>query len=141
MSVRSDTSLLWPFVQLLFANRLTQIVAAINAMNDALAGTERVLSTPLPLAYRIAISQITWVYVLVLPFQLFGELRWITIPGTISETSFNTPIPPFDFSRCFWIKLLTILKISRRIHHPRNRPHRSRNREPLRQRRQRSPTR
>lgn len=60
-------------------------VAALNAMNDALSGTERVLNTPLPLAYRIAISQITWVYVLVLPFQLFGELRWITIPGTISN--------------------------------------------------------
>jgi putative membrane protein len=54
-------------------------------MNDVLAGTERVLSTPLPLAYRIAISQITWVYVLVLPFQLYGELGWITIPGTISN--------------------------------------------------------
>lgn len=41
------------------------------------------LSTPLPIAYSIAISQITWVYVLMLPFQLWDDLRWITIPGCI----------------------------------------------------------
>lgn len=48
-----------------------------------LAGTERVLNTPLPVAYSIAISQITWVYVMMLPFQLWHALQWITIPGTI----------------------------------------------------------
>jgi hypothetical protein len=42
-----------------------------------------VLNTPLPIAYSIAISQITWVYVMVLPFQLYASLEWITIPGTI----------------------------------------------------------
>jgi putative membrane protein len=44
---------------------------------------DRVLQTPLPIAYSIAISQITWVYVLMLPFQLWDDLRWITIPGCI----------------------------------------------------------
>ena len=52
-------------------------------MNEVLAGTERVLNTPLPIAYSIAISQITWVYVIMLPFQLWKALGWITIPGTI----------------------------------------------------------
>ena len=47
-----------------------------------MAGTDRILNTPLPLAYSIAISQITWVYVLLLPFQLYRLLGWITIPGT-----------------------------------------------------------
>jgi len=42
-----------------------------------------VLNTPLPVAYSIAISQITWVYVLALPFQLWESLHWITIPGTV----------------------------------------------------------
>jgi predicted membrane chloride channel (bestrophin family) len=57
----------------------------IAVLNDVLVGTERVLSTPLPIAYSIAISQITWVYILVLPFQLLGTLgeRWITIPATV----------------------------------------------------------
>ena len=33
--------------------------------------------------YSISISQITWAYVLALPFQLAGPLGWVTIPGTI----------------------------------------------------------
>lgn len=55
----------------------------LASMNEVLAGSERVLNTPLPIAYSIAISQITWVYVLALPFQLWDALRWITIPGTV----------------------------------------------------------
>lgn len=53
-------------------------------LNDCLNGTERVLSTPLPIAYTIAISQITWVYVSLLPFQLVEPLGWIAIPATIA---------------------------------------------------------
>ncbi|KAF2458245.1 UPF0187 domain membrane protein [Lineolata rhizophorae] len=55
----------------------------IAMLTDVLTGVDRVLNTPLPLAYTIAISQITWVYVLLLPFQLYPDLGWITIPGTI----------------------------------------------------------
>lgn len=58
-------------------------MASLSSLNEVLAGTERVLNTPLPIAYSIAISQITWVYVIALPFQLWSSLRWITIPGTI----------------------------------------------------------
>jgi hypothetical protein len=46
-------------------------------------GLDRVLNTPLPIAYSIAISQITWVYVMVLPFQLYDSLGFVTIPGCI----------------------------------------------------------
>jgi hypothetical protein len=53
-------------------------------LNDVLTGTERVLNTPLPVAYSIAISQITWVYVFLLPFQLVSGLGWITIPATVA---------------------------------------------------------
>lgn len=53
-------------------------------LNDVLVGTDRVLSTPLPIAYAIAIAQITWVYILLLPFQLLPTLNWITIPATIA---------------------------------------------------------
>ena len=58
-------------------------MANLSSLNEVLAGTERVVNTPLPLAYSIAISQITWVYVLALPFQLWDALRWVTIPGTV----------------------------------------------------------
>lgn len=61
-----------------------QATQAIYQLNDVLAGTERILNTPLPIAYTIAISQITWLYVLMLPFQLWPDLQWITIPGTMA---------------------------------------------------------
>jgi hypothetical protein len=56
----------------------------LGLLNDALIGTERVLSTPLPIAYTIAFSQITWVYIMLLPFQLYKKLTWTTIPATIA---------------------------------------------------------
>lgn len=59
------------------------VMSNLASMNEVLAGCERVLNTPLPVAYSIAISQITWVYVLALPFQLWDALRWVTIPGTV----------------------------------------------------------
>jgi putative membrane protein len=60
-----------------------QSVNGVVQLNDMLVGVERVLQTPLPIAYSIAISQITWVYVMMLPFQLWDSLRWVTIPGCI----------------------------------------------------------
>ncbi|KAG5926557.1 hypothetical protein E4U53_003057 [Claviceps sorghi] len=56
----------------------------LNSLNDVMTGCQRVLNTPLPIAYTIAISQITWVYVMLLPFQLVGKLGWIAIPATIA---------------------------------------------------------
>ncbi|KAJ3482305.1 hypothetical protein NLG97_g7606 [Lecanicillium saksenae] len=56
----------------------------LNTLGDVLAGCERILNTPLPIAYSIAISQITWVYVMLLPFQLVSLLHWVAIPATIA---------------------------------------------------------
>ncbi|KAK2589467.1 hypothetical protein QQS21_012858 [Conoideocrella luteorostrata] len=56
----------------------------LSVLNDVMTGCERVLNTPLPIAYTIAISQITWLYVVLLPFQLVGPLKWIAIPATIA---------------------------------------------------------
>ncbi|GLI79411.1 hypothetical protein PoHVEF18_007743 [Penicillium ochrochloron] len=61
----------------------SQAITMLSTLNEVLTGTERVLDTPLPAAYSIAISQIAWIYVLVLPFQLIKVLDWVTIPGTM----------------------------------------------------------
>jgi putative membrane protein len=61
----------------------TQALNALTTMNDVLTGTDRILSTPLPIAYSIAIAQITWVYILLLPFQLYKALGWVTIPASV----------------------------------------------------------
>lgn len=58
----------------------------IGFLNDILGGCDRVLNTPLPLAYAIAISQITWVYVMLLPFQLIEPLGYIAIPATVAAS-------------------------------------------------------
>ncbi|KAI0483705.1 Bestrophin, RFP-TM, chloride channel-domain-containing protein [Xylaria cf. heliscus] len=55
----------------------------LGLLNDVMVNTERVLNTPLPIAYAIVISQITWLYVVLLPFQLYSALGWITIPATV----------------------------------------------------------
>ncbi|KAF8472562.1 Bestrophin, RFP-TM, chloride channel-domain-containing protein [Kalaharituber pfeilii] len=60
-----------------------QVYSCLTGMLESFGGCERVLQTPLPIAYNIAISQITWLYVMALPFQLFPRLGWVTIPGTI----------------------------------------------------------
>lgn len=58
-------------------------INGMNKLNEVLTNTDRVLNTPLPLAYSIAISQMTWIYVIVLPFQLYNNLGWLTIPGSV----------------------------------------------------------
>lgn len=78
------------YVESIIANKTLEngvhqgmIMANLASLNEVLAGTERVVNTPLPVAYSIAISQITWTYVIALPFQLWDSLRWVTIPGTV----------------------------------------------------------
>lgn len=67
-----------------------------------MAGTERVANTPLPIAYAIAIQQITWLYVFLLPFQLVSDLEWITIPASVAAA----------------VIILSILFISREVENP-----------------------
>ncbi|KAF4119329.1 ion channel-forming bestrophin family protein [Geosmithia morbida] len=73
--IRND-QLAIPMLQTLAYNNL-------SFLNDVLTGCQRVLNTPLPLAYSIAITQITWVYVMLLPFQLIPLLDWIAIPASV----------------------------------------------------------
>lgn len=97
-------------------------------LNEVLTGAERVLDTPLPTAYTIAISQIAWIYVLVLPFQLYNALEWITIPASLGKTSRG------NTNR---LRATQLTVHSRGIHHPRPRNNRQRNRKPIRPRRER----
>lgn len=62
------------------------VVTMVATLNEVLTGTERILDTPLPTAYTISISQISWIYVLVLPFQLYNALGWITIPASLGKS-------------------------------------------------------
>ncbi|KAH7128447.1 membrane protein [Dendryphion nanum] len=52
----------------------------MQSLNEILAHSDRVLNTPLPLAYSIAIAQITWIYLITLPVQLVNLLGYTAIP-------------------------------------------------------------
>jgi putative membrane protein len=53
--------------------------ANLNTMVDCLTQFERILSSPIPLAYSIHLSQTVWIYCLSLPFQLVDSIGYVTI--------------------------------------------------------------
>ncbi|KDQ53931.1 hypothetical protein JAAARDRAFT_38904 [Jaapia argillacea MUCL 33604] len=58
------------------------LLAALNQLVDALTGLERILTTPIPFSYSIHLWVVTAVYCLLLPFQIWNTLKWLTIPAT-----------------------------------------------------------
>jgi ion channel-forming bestrophin family protein len=71
--------------------QLNTILATLNTMVDSLGGCERILKTPIPLAYAIHLKQLLLIYCLTLPFQFVQELQWLTgaIVALISFTLFG----------------------------------------------------
>ena len=47
-------------------------------MVDSLGGCERILKTPIPMAYAIHLKQLLLIYCLTLPFQVVTQLEWWT---------------------------------------------------------------
>lgn len=54
--------------------QLTNLTGLLNTLVDALGGCERILKTPMPMAYSIHLKQLLMIYCLTLPFQVVGEL-------------------------------------------------------------------
>lgn len=56
----------------------------LNQFNDSLVALERILTTPIPWSYDAHIWEVTWIYVLALPFQLYASnFGWVTVPATV----------------------------------------------------------
>ena len=70
---------------------LPTIQGLLNNLVDNLGSCERILKTPIPLAYAIHLKQLLLLYCLLLPFQLVEELAWLTGPivGLVSFTLFG----------------------------------------------------
>ncbi|KAK9766080.1 hypothetical protein K7432_005104 [Basidiobolus ranarum] len=58
----------------------TTISNALSTMVDSFGSLERILRTPIPLAYNIHLKQSLYAYCSVLPFTLVEGLHWMTIP-------------------------------------------------------------
>jgi len=48
---------------------------------DVLCDFERILRTPIPLAYSVHLHHSIWIYILSIPYQIVGDLGWWTIPA------------------------------------------------------------
>jgi putative membrane protein len=54
------------------------IVQLLNQLVDYLGACERILKTPMPLAYSIHLKQLLLLYCFLLPFEIVSELGWLT---------------------------------------------------------------
>lgn len=63
----------------------------LKSMMESLGNCERILKTPLPLAYSIHLRHLLLIYCILLPFQLVKEFGWCTgvVVGLISFTIFG----------------------------------------------------
>jgi ion channel-forming bestrophin family protein len=71
--------------------QLTAMNQLLNSMIDTLGSCERILRTPMPLAYAIHLKQLLLLYSLALPFQMVKDLTWGTGPvvALVSFTLFG----------------------------------------------------
>ena len=71
--------------------QLPTLQGLINNLVDNLGGCERILKTPIPLAYSIHLNQLLFLYCLLLPFQLVDKLGWWTgiVISLVSFTLFG----------------------------------------------------
>jgi putative membrane protein len=60
------------------AHQLETMQKLLDSLVDSLGGCERILRTPMPLAYAIHLKQLLLIYCLLLPFQLVQSLHWFT---------------------------------------------------------------
>jgi putative membrane protein len=67
--------------------QLTACLGALDTLVDAMGGCERVLKTPIPLAYSIHLKQLLLLYCLALPFQMVSSVGWYT-PLVVALISF-----------------------------------------------------
>lgn len=71
--------------------QLTSIQDLLNSLVDNLGACERILKTPIPLAYSIHLKQLLLLYCFLLPFQMVESLGWWTglVTALISFTLFG----------------------------------------------------
>lgn len=71
--------------------QLAGMFKLLDAMVDTLGACERILKTPIPLAYSIHLKQLLLIYCLGLPFQMVDEFGWFTaiVVGIVAFTVFG----------------------------------------------------
>ncbi|KAF9210262.1 hypothetical protein BGZ59_009669 [Podila verticillata] len=67
------------------------LLGSISSMVDIFTNMERIVFTPIPLAYSIHLRQVVYLYCLALPFTFLDNLGWGTVPlmALVSFTLFG----------------------------------------------------
>jgi putative membrane protein len=55
-------------------------ITALSNLVSCLTSFERILRTPIPLAYSVHLHHMTWLYLVALPYQIMEECGWWTLP-------------------------------------------------------------
>ncbi len=61
-------------------HELVGMTEILDGMVGAVGGCERILKTPIPLAYAIHLKQLLLIYCFFLPFQTVKDLGWFSVP-------------------------------------------------------------
>lgn len=71
--------------------QITYCLETLDGLVNALGGCERILRTPMPVAYSIHLKQLLMLYCLALPFQMVDSVGWATpfLVGLISFAVFG----------------------------------------------------
>ncbi|BFM39662.1 hypothetical protein OLK001_15880 [Synechocystis sp. LKSZ1] len=71
--------------------QLTAMFRLVDTMVEVLGSCERILKTPIPLAYAIHLRQLIFLYCFITPFQMVNTLHWVTpvVVGIIAFTVFG----------------------------------------------------
>ncbi|MEO0376670.1 MAG: bestrophin family ion channel [Cyanobacteria bacterium P01_A01_bin.17] len=54
--------------------------AMLNSLVEGISGCERIVTTPIPVAYRIFLKRLILIYCIGLPFRVVPEIAWWSIP-------------------------------------------------------------
>ncbi|GAA5902060.1 hypothetical protein JCM6882_000179 [Rhodosporidiobolus microsporus] len=65
---------------------INSLLAALQSLSDALTGLERVLLTPMPIAYSLHLRHAVWIFLLLLPSHCLAALGWLTVPAVSIAT-------------------------------------------------------
>ena len=68
--------------ELISDRQAVYLFETLDTLNSNLGGCERILNTPMPLAYSIHLQHLIYLYCLLFPFQVVDPLQWLTIPAT-----------------------------------------------------------
>lgn len=60
--------------------QLNMTSGMLNEMMESVSGCERILTTPIPITYRVYLKRLILIYCFGLPFRLVPEITWWSIP-------------------------------------------------------------